>query len=138
MASTISRTPWPIRIAAADPAKSRYGFAEESHSTAPSPRTAAGKVLLKERRNTEERGWDGAGSDTLKLSGGRYEQVKDLAADARWSRLMLRRVNCAPSSNDKLLPAPNWRHILPTALLRDWLVYSSTCAPNPHPSGLIC
>src|SRR5579871_2600164 len=76
MASTISRTPWPIRFTAAEPAKSRYCLPAESHSRAPSPRTAAGKALLKERRNTEERGWDGAGSDTLKLCGADAGQVK--------------------------------------------------------------
>src|SRR5437868_3053721 len=69
MASTISDTPWPIRLTAAEPEKSRYWFPSESHSRAPWPRTAAGKLLVKERRKTEERDWEGAGCDTHKLCG---------------------------------------------------------------------
>src|SRR5215475_11908532 len=66
MAEEIGGTPCPIKLTAADPARSRYLFPAESHTQTPSPRTARGNSLRNERRKTEERvGRAGAVTDAL-------------------------------------------------------------------------
>src|SRR5215472_379645 len=66
MASAIAGTPCPMKLTAALPERSRYFLPALSHIHAPSPRTATGNALRKERVNNAL--WPGLAEGIQRLS----------------------------------------------------------------------
>src|SRR5436190_24364999 len=89
----ISGTPWPIRFTAAEPARSKYFLPVLSHTYTPSPRTAEGNFLRKDRWNTDERICTAFTGVTDELSQSRGDRPR---GTWRWSTF--RAISCLAAS----------------------------------------